>query len=530
MSNWRRRKFLKFLGRAGVLGTAYTFIPLSGVSSCGNSSKSKSIFPSLADRLILAEGMAYHIVASWGDPINQKDSFGFNNDYTAFIPLSKTNHDDALLWVNHEYVSSLFVSGYSGGDKTRSQVDKEQYALGGSIIRIKKEGQHWKMQYDDPLNRRITAQTPIPFHWDEAIADSDGAIGTFGNCAGGVTPWGTILTCEENYDAFYGEIYYENNERRSTKGRLGWEKYYDRPPEHYGWVVEVDPMTGSAQKLVALGRFMHECATLYEGKDKRLVVYSGDDEAERCLYKFISSEPGSLKKGKLYVACLEEGLWKSLDINDDPRLKKKFKDQTEIQVRAREAAYIVGGTMLDRPEDIEIDPLTGHVLVSLTNNFPKGNYHGSILKITEKGGDHFALEFEHETFLSGGEETGFTCPDNMAFDPKGNLWFTSDIPGSLIGSNKYGSFGNNGLYYVPSGGSDAGKVIQMASAPVDAELTGPTFTPDGKTLFLSIQHPGERTTDINDCTSNWPDGGKAIPKPSVVAIQGPLLERIVNNG
>ncbi|HIF13830.1 MAG TPA: DUF839 domain-containing protein, partial [Bacteroidetes bacterium] len=134
MSNWRRRKFLKFLGRAGVLGTAYTFIPLSGVSSCGISSKSKSIFPSLADRLILAEGMEYHIVASWGDPINQKDSFGFNNDYTAFIPLSKTNHDDALLWVNHEYVSSLFVSGYRGGDKTRSQVDKEQYALGGSII------------------------------------------------------------------------------------------------------------------------------------------------------------------------------------------------------------------------------------------------------------------------------------------------------------------------------------------------------------------------------------------------------------
>jgi secreted PhoX family phosphatase len=186
--------------------------------------------------------------------------------------------------------------------------------------------------------------------------------------------------------------------------------------------------------------------------------------------------------------------------------------------------------MLDRPEDIEIDPLTGHVLVSLTNNFPKGNYHGSILKIREKENDHFSLEFEHETFLAGGEETGFTCPDNMAFDPKGNLWLTSDIPGSLIGSNKFGSFGNNGLYYVPSKGSDAGKVIQMASAPVDAELTGPTFTPDGKTLFLSIQHPGERTTDVNDCTSNWPDGGKAIPKPSVVAIQGPLLERIVNNG
>ena len=272
MSNWRRRKFLKFLGRAGVLGSAYTFIPLSGVSSCGVSSKSKSIFPTLADRLILAEGMEYHIVASWGDPISNTDTFGFNNDYTAYIPSSKEKPDEGLLWVNHEYASQLFVSGYKGGDKTKDQVDKEQYALGGSIVKIKKEGDHWKLKYGDDLNRRITAKTPIPFHWDEPIAGSNIAIGTFGNCSGGVTPWGSILTCEENYDAFYGEVHYENNERVLTKGRLGWDKYYERPSEHYGWVVEVDPVTGSARKLVALGRFMHECATLYEGKDKRMVV------------------------------------------------------------------------------------------------------------------------------------------------------------------------------------------------------------------------------------------------------------------
>ena len=156
---------------------------------------------------------------------------------------------------------------------------------------------------------------------------------------------------------------------------MQYNKYYDNPPEHYGWVVEVNPLTGESKKLVALGRFMHECATIQELNDGRLVVYTGDDTNNQCLYKFISDKPGSLKEGKLYVASLEQKKWLSLDINDNEALKEHFKTQTQVQIRTREAAHFIGATPLDRPEDIDIDPITGDVLLSLTNNKDKGNAH-----------------------------------------------------------------------------------------------------------------------------------------------------------
>ena len=131
-----------------------------------------------------------------------------------------------------------------------------------------------------------------------------------------------------------------------------------------------------------------------------------------------------------------------------------------------------------------------------------------------------------DTFLSGGEETGFACPDNLAFDNGGNLWFTSDISGGAMNKGPYVSFKNNGLFVLLRSGENAGEVVQIASAPVDAELTGPFFTPDGKTLFLSVQHPGGQSNSLNELTSHWPDGGDSLPSPSVVTIQGPLLNAI----
>ncbi len=336
-----------------------------------------------------------------------------------------------------------------------------------------------------------------------------------------------MLTCEENYDSFYGEAKYGAQGRVREQGSYLWEKFFPKhEPEHYGWVVEIDPTTGAAQKHVALGRFAHECCTIAELPDKRIVAYSGDDANDECLYKFVSSAPRSLKEGILYVANLEEGKWVPLDWGSSAILQQHFKNQTDVLVRAREAAKHVGGTVLDRPEDIEIDPETGAVLVTLTNNIPKENYHGSILKIEETDGKHDALTFSHSTFLAGGEETGFACPDNMSFDRAGNLWFTSDISGSKIWEGPYASFGNNGLFVVPRKGPQAGEVIQIASAPVHAELTGPWFSPDGKTLFLSVQHPGENSESLSNLSSNWPEGGQAIPKPSVVCIEGELLEKI----
>ena len=254
----------------------------------------------------------------------------------------------------------------------------------------------------------------------------------------------------------------------------------------------------------------------------------GDDRNDEHLYKFISSKPGSLKEGTLYVADTENGKWLSLDWKSQPVLQNRFKDQTEVLIRVREAAKLVGATPLNRPEDIEIDPITGHVLVTLTNNKTKGDFHGSILKIQESEDQFDSLSFQASTYLAGGEENGFSCPDNLAFDLAGNLWMTSDMSdGSMNRADKpYTNFKNNSLFVIPRHGKDAGKVIRVASAPRDAEFTGPWFAPDGKTLFLSVQHPGNQTRDLENPTSQWPFDGDNLPKSAVVAINGDLLEKL----
>ncbi len=547
---YNRRKFISFLGKAS-LGTA--IIP-PFLKFCGNTSTSISIeeissdhlrylknlpFERLSasnkDDLLLAKGLEYHTLIKWGDKISDDDNFGFNNDFICFMPLDDNNLKDGLLWVNHEYVNPLFVSNFNYRNyknpqqhRTIEQVDKEMYNVGGTIIRIKEENGRWQIVENDPHNRRITAKTPILLNWDTPIKGKTRVIGTHSNCSGGITPWKTFLTCEENYDSFYGETEYnEKNIPSHIPSWYGWENFYNYPPEHYGWVVEVDPKDGKAQKHIALGRFAHECCTLYELKDKRVVAYTGDDKNNEHLYKFISSKPHSLKEGTLYVADIDNGKWLALDWENQPVLKNKFKDQTEVLIRAREASKLLGATELNRPEDIEIDPITGNIFVSLTNNYEKNDFHGSILKIEENDGAFDALKFKATTYKAGGEENGFSCPDNLAFDLAGNLWITSDMSGSKMNQEDgpYMPFKNNSLFVIPRYGKEAGKVIRIASAPKDAELTGPWFSPDGKTLFLSVQHPGEQTTDLNKPTSKWPFDQDNIPKPAVVAITGDLIEK-----
>ncbi|MGB0522445.1 MAG: PhoX family protein [Flammeovirgaceae bacterium] len=527
----KRRSFLEFLGK----GTLAIALPSGLITACADNKAKEQvetvkqfvgIEPSSEDLLKLADGFDFQVLIKWDDQISETDRFGFNNDYTAFIPL-EGKKDEGILWVNHEYTNGLFVSGVKHGEeKTKAQVEQEQYTVGGSLVHIKKEHGTWNVVQNSVYNRRITALTPIPFNWDEPIMGKKEGIGTLANCSGGITPWGTILTCEENYDMFYGERNYKTNELELSKYDMQWLAHANYPTEHYGWVVEVNPLTGEAQKHIALGRCAHECATIAPLADGRIAVYTGDDHNDECLYKFISSKPNSLKEGTLYVANTTDGRWESLDYASQPILQKHFKSQTEVLIRLREAARLVGGTLLDRPEDIEVDPLTGDVLVALTNNKPKGNYHGSILKISETEGNYESLTFTSDVFLAGGKETGFSCPDNMAFDLAGNLWFTSDISGSSIGKSHYKSFKNNGLFFVPRSGDQAGEVIQMASAPKDAEFTGPFFAPDGKTLFLSVQHPGETSKSLDRLTSNWPDGGDSMPRSAVVAISGSKLDEI----
>ena len=547
MKNQNRRSFLNFLGRAGAITIGAAAFPpfLSATENSETVNKEKEtdskfpikgIKPQSKDEIALAEGLKWEMLIKWQDSISEKDKFGFNNDYLAFIPFKKNNSNEGYLWVNHEYPDPLFISGFPRKTdvktKTKEQVDKEMYEVGGSILHIKKNKKgSWELVKNSAINKRLNGFTMIPFEWPYPIRGKKEGMGTLGNCAGGVTPWGTILTCEENYQDSYGESDYTNDAEnpQHINSDLGWEQYYkENYPEHYGWVVEVNPKDGTAKKLISLGRCAHECAKVWTAKDGRLVVYTGDDKNDEHIYKFISLKPGSLVEGTLYVANIEKGTWISLNIDEQPILKQKFKDQTEVLVRLREAAKLVGATPLNRPEDIEFDPITGHVLVTLTNNIPKGDFLGTILKIVEYSSDKSGLSFKSDTFLAGGPEMGFACPDNMAFDPKGNLWFTSDMSGSLMNRDEhYKAFGNNGLF-VYNAKDDI--VVQVASAPMDAEFTGPFFSPDGKSLFLSVQHPGEtsKSTNPDSLTSHWPEGGTKIPRSAVIVISGPTLDKLMS--
>lgn len=513
-----RRNFLQFLGISSVgLTLAENFLVHAAKAP---KSQLPTLPPSTEDRLITIAGITSKVLISWGDSINPTQKFGYNNDFIAFHPLE---NDRGLLWVNHEYVNALFIGG---AERSKKNVDLEMLEVGGSILEVKKIDNNWTVLKDSTFNRRLDATTVIPFANNKTIKGSKTATGTMAGCAGGYTPWGTFLSCEENYDMYWGDR--DSKGKEIAKSWMKWDEQYPLPPEHYGWVVEIEPKTGVAKKLVGLGRCAHECAAVTKSKSGKVVAYTGDDTINEHLYKFISDTDDSLDRGKLYVANLERGEWISLDINDQPILKKNFKDQTDVLIYAREAAKLVGATPLDRPEDIEFDPLTGDVFVALTNNKSKLNFHGSILKIMERDDDPGSLKFSHEVFLTGGPDKGFSCPDNMVFDKKGNLWFTTDISGDAIETGAYQGHGNNGLFVFLRSGSHQGKIMRVANAPKDAEFTGPCFSPDYKTLFLSVQHPGEESKSPTELTSNWPDGGSSIPKPSVVTLQGPLLDQIVS--
>ncbi|ANX13670.1 hypothetical protein ABE41_016800 [Fictibacillus arsenicus] len=161
------------------------------------------------------------------------------------------------------------------------------------------------------------------------------------------------------------------------------------------------------------------------------------------------------------------------------------------------------------------------MFIAHTNNDKHGNIHGHITRFFEKDGDHGAEEFDFEIFAAGGRQSGFSAPDNLTFDSNANLWTVTDISSSKLNSAAWTSFGNNGMFMIPTVGPDKGVAFQFASAPKEAELTGPSFTPNERTLFLSVQHPGEETEDKANPTSTWPQvrGGNQ-PRPSVVAITG----------
>ena len=468
-----RRDFIHFLG--GVTATTGFMGALMSnlMGTLGCSVKRKKFSPLLQglkphikkDKVTLIQGLNYKILIKDGDSISPTLKFGSDNDFIQFVQLKDGSYG---LWVNHEALTTTLVSQRERHDiPSKAQYLAERELLGGSFVGLKKHtDQSWSVDLKHPANHRLSGSTKIPFNQKITPSGHKQALGTFANCSGGFTPWNTILTCEENYQYYYGEFDRTSGKLKiHPKTAMHWHRVQKEDPRHYGWVVEYDPETKSSKKLLGLGRFAHECAKVTLDSQGYPVIYSCDDDEDECLYKFIASKKGSLDEGDLYVANLEKGSWLSLNREKNKALKKHFKSQIEVLTFCREASKIVGGTPLDRPEDIEIDPLTGHILIALTNNKNRGNYYGSILKIIEAQNNYSHLNFKSETFFTGSPKSKLCCPDNMVFDAQGNLWVTSDISGRSMGKPQYANFGNNGLFIIPRTGDQAGQAIQIASAP-----------------------------------------------------------------
>ena len=514
------------------------------------------IEPSDADELVLPEGFKFDIIRRWGEPVTADRNFGYNNDYVAYFPIDALeggrSSEDGLLWVNHEYTNPLYVSGYADSEnmtkKSRKQINKEKDAVGGSVIRVRREGNAWEFVEDEEHNRRIDARTPMdltgPAAGSEAMKGVSEVVGTLDNCSGGVTPWNTVLSCEENFQYYYGE----SSDEQPTDDEALAEGYRwlddpdtAQPPEHYGWVVEVDPFDKESRprKHSWLGRIRHENVAIRVSGNGKIVAYTGHDQEDECIYKFVSSgtyNPDDraanmelLTDGMLYVADFANGRWVALDYENNPIFEENgFKGQADVLVRTTDAVKLVDpeteyplGTPMDRCEDIDVHPRTGTVYAALTNNELHGNFHGQIIRLFEKDGDAEATEFNFEVFAAGGPNTGFSSPDNLAFDRNNNLWMVTDISSDKHNQGIYTTFKNNGIF-VMRGVEDAvrGEPVQFASGPIEAEMTGPAFTPDGRTMFVSIQHPGEETESKEEPTSTWPHDGDNTPKPSLVAITG----------
>lgn len=665
------------------------------------------------DDLVLPEGFTYDVLASWGDKVGDS-RFGYNNDYLSLI---STAENEGLLVVNFEYISAVpwqqsfpRVIGktlpFAEADKAVRQAIKaikgdkipglNAYALpdddpikqkvieickealtdqGLGVISVRKTADGKWERTNSNLDRRVTGisglddgrylKTTGPavviFRKLEGLGYTDQLgdkiIGTFQNCAGGTTPWGTVLSAEENIQIQVPEPVYPDGTSLTPTNRpfnitdeelTGLGNVFGLAGNKYGWMVEIDPTNpdDTGTKHTWLGRYRHEAVGIRAEAGKKLTFYSGCDRRGGHVYKFVSTatvtDPKAkansklLEDGALYVAQFNAdgtGKWIALNpstpidptpptflsgvmlplpqrpqggafLADDDELVETFKQkyktlgdlyvgsdqekQGAILIDAHYAANAAGATCTARPEDTEIGP-DGSLFVTFTSGGiskedgspdirifkgPDGSTayeYGWIMRLTEENNAPDAMTFKWQMMATGGEPAiggmGFANPDNLAFDPQGNLWVFVDMSSDKLNrevlanrleksgtpikpTSLRGIFGNNSIWYIPMKGEGAGQPYLFGTGPVECEMTGPCFTSDATTLFLSVQHPGEmhgmrqglaaeerqfamHTTAGQEFMqsrkvpigSNWPSKqANEPPKPSVVVV------RRANNG
>ncbi|WAC57725.1 PhoX family protein [Gordonia sp. SL306] len=580
------------------------------------------VSPNTEDALVIPRGYRQQTVIRWGDPVipgapefdfanqtpeAQAKQFGYNNDFAGLIPVDGVPNHHYLV-CNQEYTTEEFMfTGYQPKEPTEQQALISMAAHGITVVEVAAApGTGALTPVVGQRNRRITATTPIrltgPAAGSEFVktsADPAGTtvLGTIANCSGGLTPWGTMLSGEENYNNYFGNASAVTD--AATKDRLDRYSFEDDADYHqwgrfdqrfdlarepneanrFGYVVEVDPHDPASTpvKHSALGRLKHESATIHvvsSGPDTGTVVaYSGDDERFEYIYKFVSSRRmktglsstarthnlGILDEGTLYVASFTgnepdaidgtgklppsgsfagRGEWHALltvGADGTARSHVDGMNPAEVAVFTRTAADKAGATKMDRPEDIEPHPRTGKVYCALTNNDKRGtdgkaaadsanprneNKNGQIIEITD---NHTGTDFtwdlllvcgdpaEADTYYGGFDKakvSPISCPDNVAFDPHGNLWISTD--GNALDSN-------DGLFAVALDGEHRGETKQFLTVPMGAETCGPII--DRDRVIVCVQHPGELDDHSADNpASHWPDGGTSQPRPAVVAV------------
>jgi len=599
--SYTRRRWLKTVLRSmAVLAGAHFGAGPGRAASNGPSTLGFSeISHGLDADLHVPAGYRAEAILRWGDPLfpnappfnvteqsaqKQLLQFGYNNDFIAYLPLhTAPGAQRGMLVVNNEFTHPqlMFPGGPKHKQLDKEQVDIEIAAHGVSVVELQQNGGHWQTILTSPRNRRITPWTEMRFsgpaagharlrskRWPDGVHTQ----GTFGNCSGGVTPWGTVLCAEENIDFYFLGDASRTEEAQNyhrfgftiSRQRYAWGRFYDRwhldrEPRagmHFGWIVEIDPSApgSSPVKRTALGRFRHENCNLHVNADGRVVAYLGDDQHDEYIYRFVSAEkfdPANpranrdlLDEGVLSVARFEPDgrlRWLPLVVGTGPLRKANgFNGPADVALDTRRAADLVGATKMDRPEEVEVNPVTGTVFAMLTGNPTRVlgqtdaanprpfNLFGHILELTPPEGDHSADEYRWQTLLLAGDPDNallgaryhpatsrngwFSGPDNCAFDGDGRLWIATD-------GAAFTDFAD-GIWAMDVRGPGRALSRHFMRAPLGAEVSGLCFTPDHRTLFCSVQHPGMgKKSSFAAPSTRWPDFDPEMPpRPAVVAI------------
>jgi uncharacterized protein len=590
----------------GGLGATLSGL-LASISGCASSAAAggpllgfKSVPVSTADTVVVPEGYSAQVIAAWGDPAGlsgenaafktdasntaaeQESQLGMHHDGIHFF--AQNGSTSGLLVMNHEYADDGLLHPDGMATWTAQKVRKSQAAHGVSVIEVEQKDGRWDVVRPSPWARRITAYTPMAIGGPAAghmlmrtAADPQGrrVLGTLNNCASGITPWGTYLTCEENFIFYFkGPETPSAHESRwgLRKGDLAgyrWHEHDERfdaakhpnEPHRFGWIVEIDPFNPSSTpvKRTAMGRAAHEGATVAVTKDGHAVVYSGEDARFEYIYKFVSRDKiqagGAaanaelLDHGRLYVARFDadgKGRWLPLVHGQGPLTAANgFADQGEVVVKTRQASDALGATKMDRPEWIAVDK-AGFVYCTLTNNSNRAstnqpavdaanpranNTMGHIIRWKEDG-DFDGATFQWNHFVLAGDPSNtraeakgnikgdaFGCPDGLWADARGVLWVQTDMSTSAMGKGDLARLGNNAML---AADPRSGEIRRFLTGPVGCEITGATTTPDGRTMFINIQHPGESPSERSDPAepmkvSRWPHNSR--PRSATVVIR-----------